>query len=70
MIQEVITYIILLITFTYTAYKFIFFFISNNKNNSSNNSACSNCSPNSCEGCAFNNKNYKKDRIDDFKYID
>ncbi len=50
MIQTIITYIILFITFTYVGYRFVKSIIKFSKNKS----VCSGCSGKSCEGCPFN----------------
>lgn len=51
MLQEIITYIILTLTFGYTAYMFVNFFRKNNK--VVKNSLCSGCHTSSCSRCPF-----------------
>ncbi len=51
MIQEIITYAILILTFTYFSYKVVVFFIDNSKKDK--NGFCSSCSKSGCEGCPF-----------------
>ncbi len=63
MIQEIITYIILIISFGVVIFKIVRFFLSNNKSN--RNDTCSQCDANTCKGCPFANKIYQNNS-DDF----
>ncbi|MEA3452443.1 MAG: hypothetical protein U9Q83_11165 [Bacteroidota bacterium] len=56
MIQIIITYIILVITFGYVIYKFVKSVISIQKNKS----ACTSCHGKSCEECPFSNGKFSK----------
>lgn len=63
MLQEIITYIIVLLTFGYVIFKTIKFF--SNANKISKNSPCNGCSSGGCKECPFNQSSVSSYQLSD-----